>query len=218
MPEQNVELREFGVKDPNRYWSRRESEGRTGERRLHRFLGGLVDEMFAQGTKVLDCGVGSGHVFRLCSQKHQTYGVEISSEAIATYAGGTERIKQADLNDGIPDFGFKFDVIIASMVLHWLTDPLKFLRQAKGMLSPGGSMLVVIPNITFYRYRIGYLFGRFPPISRSHKNFQAPSEVEQMFREAGLRIERRLSPRRSIRAAIAPSLFSTDIVYVLRPA
>ncbi|MBE3040729.1 MAG: class I SAM-dependent methyltransferase, partial [Chloroflexi bacterium] len=99
--------------------------------------------MFTQGAKVLDCGVGSGHVFRLCSQRHQTYGVEISSEAIATYAGGTEKIKQADLNDGIPDFGFKFDVIIVSMVLHWLTDPLKFLRQAKGMLSPGGSMLVV---------------------------------------------------------------------------
>jgi 2-polyprenyl-3-methyl-5-hydroxy-6-metoxy-1,4-benzoquinol methylase len=214
---QDMEPREFGVKDPNEYWSRRESQGKTGERRLHRFLSNLVDEMFAPGAKVLDCGVGSGHVFRLCSQKHDTYGVEISSAAIAMHDAGTEKIKQADLNNGIPSFGINFDVIVASMILHWLTNPLEFLLRAKGMLSSRGCIILVIPNITFYRYRIAYLFGKFPPISQSHKNFQVPSEVERMFGDAGLKIDKRLSPRHSVRARFAPTLFSTDIVYVLRP-
>ena len=210
------QVRKFGVDDPNVYWLNRRDEGRTGERRLHRFLRDLVDEIVPAGSTVLDCGVGSGHVFRLCSEKHQTYGVELSSNAIKTYKFPTDNIRQADLNDGIPDFGTKFDVIIASMVLHWLDDPSEFLCRAKDKLSQQGHLFVVIPNIIFYRYRVAYLFGKFPPISLSHKNFQVPAEVERMFQNAGFSIEQRLSPRNSIRAKILPTLFSTDIVYVLK--
>jgi tRNA A-37 threonylcarbamoyl transferase component Bud32/2-polyprenyl-3-methyl-5-hydroxy-6-metoxy-1,4-benzoquinol methylase len=210
--------RRFGVDDPDLYWQRRKNENRIRERRLHRFLSDLVDEIAAvNGGKVLDCGTGAGHVFRLCMKKHETYGIELSSEAIAAYDFPAHNIKQADLNKGIPDFGIKFDVIIASMVLHWLDDPCKFLRQAKVKLGEQGRLLVVIPNITFYRYRIAYLFGKFPPISLSHKNFQVPAEVEHMFRKSGFNIERRLSPRKSIRARLLPTLFSPDIVYVLKP-
>lgn len=209
--------RKFGVNNVDEYWLQRSNNDRTGERRLHRFLANLVNRMFDQEATVLDCGVGSGHVFRLCMEKHQVYGVELSSEAIAKYDFPTDNIKQADLNTGIPEFSAKFDVIIVSMLLHWLDDPQKFLCQAKTILSERGRLLIVIPNITFYRYRIGYLFGKFPPISLSHKNFQVPAEAEDMFDKAGLSIEKRLSPRKSIRAKLSPTLFSTDIVYVLKP-
>jgi len=212
-----VKLRKFGVENPDEYWLHRQEENRVLERRLHRFLSSLVNEMFPRKARVLDCGVGSGHVFRLCSEKHETYGVELSAKAIAMCDFPTNNIKQADLNNGIPEFGVRFDVIIASMLLHWLNNPHEFLCQAKDNLSPQGRLIVVIPNITFYRYRIAYLFGQFPPISSSHKNFQTPEEVEQMFEKAGLKVEKRLSPRKSIRAKLWPALFSTDIVYVLKP-
>ena len=81
----DVELRKFGVGNSDEYWSQRREESRVSERRLHRFLSSLVDEMFPYKAKVLDCGVGSGHVFRLCSEKHETYGVELSAEAIAMF-------------------------------------------------------------------------------------------------------------------------------------
>ena len=212
-----MKLREFGVGNPDEYWLHRQEKDRVSERRLHRFLRALVDEMFSHKARVLDCGVGSGHVFRLCSEKHETYGVELSAEAIAMCDFPTNNIKQADLNNGIPQFGVRFDVIIASMVLHWLDKPHEFLCQVKDNLSPQGRLIAVIPNITFYRYRIAYLFGHFPPISLSHKNFQTAAEVEQMFETAGLKIEKRLSPRRTIRAKLWPTFFSTDIVYVLKP-
>lgn len=213
-----MKLRKFGVENLDEYWSHRREESRVSERRLHRFLSSLVNEMFPRKARVLDCGVGSGHVFRLCSERHETYGVELSAEAIAMCDFPINNIKQADLNNGIPKFGVMFDVIIASMVLHWLNKPHEFLCQAKDNLSPQGRLIVVIPNITFYRYRIAYLFGRFPPISLSHKNVQTAAEVEQMFETAGLKIEKRLSPRRSIHAKLWPAFFSTDIIYVLKPA
>lgn len=209
-------LRKFGVGNPDDYWVQRRAQSRASEGRLHRFLNELVDELFPRGARVLDCGAGSGHLFRLCRQKHETHGVEFSAEAIAMCDCPTDNILQADLNDGIPEFGMKFDVVVASMVLHWLNEPLEFLEQAKNILSVAGRLIVAIPNITFYRYRLAYLLGRFPPISCSHKNFQVPAEITQMFRQAGFEIERRLTPKKSIEAKLWPTLFASNIVYVLR--
>ncbi len=210
-------IRQFGVKDADAYWQKRYNNNDTSARRLHRFIASLIDEEFPSGARVLDCGVGSGHVFRMCRQRHTLYGVEQSTEAISRYDFPVDNIKQADLNNGIPDFGVKFDVIVVSMVLHWLNQPEDFLRQAISQLSEKGKMLIVIPNIVFYKHRLAYLFGKFPPVSLSHKNFQTPPETEKMFRQAGYIIERKLTPRKYWRAKLWPNLFSTDIVYLLRP-
>jgi len=212
----NAKIRKFGVDNPDRYWLQRKDEKRLSERRLHKFLSNLVEEIVSKKDgKILDCGMGAGHVFCNCQKKHETYGVEISSEAIALYDFPTDNVRQADLNNGIPEFGVKFDAIIASMILHWLIAPHDFLKQAKNMLSECGKLVVVIPNITYYRFRIAYLLGKFPPISLSHKNFQVPTEAEQMFKQAGFKIERRMSPKKSIKTKLWPTLFATDIVYVL---
>lgn len=214
-----VTIRKFGVENPDAYWQQRKDQNRVAEGRLHRFISDLVDKIAPErGGNVLDCGVGSGRVLRLCAQKHDVYGVEVSAEAIAMCDSPQENIKQADLNEGIPEFGVKFDVIVASMILHWLDDPLAFLCQARQMLSERGCVLAAIPNITYYRYRLGYLFGKFPPISLSHKNFQAPAEAQTMFAKAGYEVKKRLSPKRSIGAMLLPTLFSQNIVYVLRPS
>jgi 2-polyprenyl-3-methyl-5-hydroxy-6-metoxy-1,4-benzoquinol methylase len=210
-------IRKFGVDHADTYWRDRQNENRVTERRLHRFLRDIADQIAPDGGKVLDCGMGAGHVFRLCSEKHETYGVEMSSQAIAMYDFPIDNVRQADLNEGIPSFSVKFDVIILSMVLHWLDDPEKFIRTIDQYLSPTGRLVVVIPNITNYHYRIGFLFGKFPPISPSHKNFQTPCEVEQMIEKAHCRIEQVLSPKKSFKTRFWPRLFSTDIVYVLKP-
>ncbi len=213
------DIRTFGVKSADEYWQKRQEIKSTSERRLHRFLADCIGRQAGQGGAVLDCGMGSGHVFRLCHERggQTMYGVEMSSHIIDGYPFPTDNIRQADLNEGLPDFGVAFDVISASMLLHWLDDPSGFLRQAAGMLSSSGCLLIVIPNITYYRYRIGYLFGKFPPISLSHKNFQTPTEFEAMAEECDLEIFQKMSPKAKWRAKHWPNLFSQDIVYVLRP-
>src|SRR5205814_2121438 len=142
------QIRTFGVKDHDAYWQKRRVADDVKERRLHRFLASLADEFAPNGGKVLDCGVGDGHTFRLCSEHHDVWGVEMSAEAIALSGCPPEKIRQADLNEGIPDFGFRFDVIIVSHVMHWLADPGKFLDQARDQLSRDGKLVLLIPNIT----------------------------------------------------------------------
>ncbi|HUT59111.1 MAG TPA: class I SAM-dependent methyltransferase [Phycisphaerae bacterium] len=214
----NERIRRFGVADPDRYWRERQARGAVGQRRLHRFLAGRIDALCPAGGKVLDCGVGSGHVFRLCRGRHEMYGVETSAHAIAGYDFPTDNIRQADLNAALPDFGVRFDVILLSMLLHWLDDPARLLVEARDRLEPGGRVIAVIPNIAYYRHRLAYLFGKFPPISLSHRNFQTAAEFEEMARRCGLQIEKRTSPKRKLRARLWPTVFSQDLVYILTPA
>jgi 2-polyprenyl-3-methyl-5-hydroxy-6-metoxy-1,4-benzoquinol methylase len=211
--------RQFGISDHDDYWRERKAASRTSEKRVHRFILQMIQEYYPKGGRVLDCGVGDGHVFRLCRQNnYETYGVEYSKEAISWYEFPHETIRQADLNNGIPDFGVKFDAIVVSMVLHWLANPEKFLRDAERSLTPNGRIFVNIPNITNYHYRIGFLFGKFPTVSLSHKNFQTPAECEEMFAAAGYRIETMAPTKPSFKARLWPRLFGSDILYVLNPA
>ncbi len=210
-------VRSFGIDDANAYWQTRKLNHRTGQKNIHRLIAKLIDKYVTDGGRVLDCGVGSGHIFRLCLSKYEMYGVEMSDLAISDYELPTNNIIKEDLNNGIPDFGIKFDAIVASWIIHWLKEPHAFLRNAKNILNNTGIIIINIPNITYYRYRIAYLFGKFPPISLSHQNFQTPSEFENMLRSCGLKIIEKTTPKRTIRAKLRPTLFSRDIVYVTAP-
>jgi 2-polyprenyl-3-methyl-5-hydroxy-6-metoxy-1,4-benzoquinol methylase len=208
-------IRSFGVTDADAYWASRQGAADTAEHELHRQIARLSNEIKPAGGKLLDCGVGDGHVFRLCSEKHDVFGVEISAHAIATCGCPADKIKQTDLNQGIPDFGFTFDIIVVSHVLHWLDRPDLFLDQVHARLTKGGSLLIVIPNITLMSYRLDFLRAKFPPLSLSHRNFQTPAEFETMANQQGWKVDQLITPRKGLRARLWPKLFGKHLIYAL---
>jgi 2-polyprenyl-3-methyl-5-hydroxy-6-metoxy-1,4-benzoquinol methylase len=147
----------------------------------------------------------------------RVYACDLSADVLAGYDFPLAGVKQLDLNQAFPDFGVRFDAIVASWLLHWLDDPGGFLAEAARHLSPGGKLIVNVPNITFLRYRLEFLRGKFPEISLSHRNFQTPTEIEAMISRGPLAIRRRTSPRLAPHRRWWPKLFSRDIVYVLAP-
>lgn len=213
----NDKLRMFGVHNPDQYWVDREAAGRTARKRVHYFIKDLVSSCVNSPANVLICGVGDGHEYRLCAEDFNTWGVEFSQYAIDQYEFNTDKIIKADLNHSIPEFSVQFDAITVSMVLHWLDDPEQFLRRAKASLTATGKLIVIIPNITYYRYRLKYLFGHFPPISASHRNFQTPAEVEHLFMLSGYKINKRTASKQVFKSKMWPTLFATDVGYILEP-
>lgn len=211
-------VREFGVRNADDYWRTRHEQAKTGERRLHRALARLVEQLAAPGSHILECGPGEGHVLRRCSARHPVHAIEYSAEVVRGYDFPLQSLHQVDLNEGIPEFDVLFQVIIVSCVLHWLDRPAAFLQQAANLLAPEGRLVVNIPNITHFKYRLQFLLGKFPAISLSHKNFQTPGEFEAMAGECGLHIERRMAPKPVPHVQLWPRLFSHDLVYVLAPS
>lgn len=213
----HVPIRKFGISDPDRYWREREAGAKTNERRLHRFLVASMRRLFPDGGTVLDCGVGDGHVTRLARQHFQTYGVEYSPEAFKFYDFPTDNITLADLNRGIPEFPVAFDVIMLSMILHWLDDPVGFLREATMRLTPRGRIIAVMPNLANYEHRWSLLRGRWPAFSLSHRNFLVADEWREVFTHTGLAVEWFGSDKRDLRNRLWPRVFAKSLIFILRP-
>lgn len=144
--------------------------------RLEQQLGGR------QGS-ILDVGSGPGLFLALGRERGwQVTGVEPSQRASA-YSQDTLKLDVRNIfldRDTAPTLG-KFDVVNMGEVLEHLTDPAEMLTIAKGLLKPGGVLLLIVPND----------FNPFQNILRDHLAFQpwwvAPPHHLNYFSHASLK-------------------------------
>ena len=208
-------MKPAGIKDYDTYWNDRIRRGHFDFTDVHRKIIETAKEALGPAkARVLDCGVGPGHVFKALSEHYETHGIEISDKAFDLYAFDTSRIRVWDLNRGLPDYDRPMDLIIASRIIHHLADPAGFVRAVWRTLGHHGWFVGVIPNIFYYHHRLKFLFGTFPPISIAHVNFQTGPDFERMVCAEGFRLHRLTTPKKTIRAALWPTVFSQDLIYV----
>ena len=67
-----------------------------------------------------------------------------------------------NLDEGIPDFLSKFDVIVAGELLEHIYFLNKFLQGIKKLLKPKGYFVLSLPNICALKSRVKMLFGKLP--------------------------------------------------------
>lgn len=207
----------FGVTDYDTYWEKRIARKHYNMMDVHRKIVETAISLLGKGqARVLDCGVGPGHVFRALSEYYETYGLEISEKAFSLYDFDSRRIRLWDLNQGLPPDMAPMDIIIASRIIHHLQDPEGFVRSVGTLLKDSGWFIGVIPNICYYHHRLKFLFGRFPPISSAHVTFQTGPDFEQMVCREGFRRHRLTTPKKTIRAKLWPTVFSQDLIYVFQ--
>ena len=113
--------------------------------------------------RILDVGCGSGALARTIRAEWPAEMVGITYSAAEADLGRDvfAQVHVADLNqfDAAP-LG-RFDAIICSHVLEHLSHPDELLRRLRPALNPGGSLLVALPNILFWRQRLLFLRGHF---------------------------------------------------------
>jgi SAM-dependent methyltransferase len=206
-----------GMKDYNTYWDQRIQKGHFQFTDVHRKIIETATETVGPGkARVLDCGVGPGHVFKRLSEYYEVYGIEISERALELYDFGVDRIRVWDLNRGLPTYDRPMDLIIASRIVHHLADPVAFVRDVGRTLRDHGWFMGVIPNICYYHHRLKFLVGKFPPVSSAHVNFQTGPEFERMVCAEGFRLHRLTTPKKTLRARLWPTVFSQDLIYVFQ--
>lgn len=147
---------------------------------------------------VLELGCGSGAMTSaLRAQGCRVTGVELDPQAAAKAAEFAERVVLADLDQpGALDelAGERFDIVLAGDVLEHLRDPGPLLVAAARLLTDEGYLVASIPNIAHGSTRLGLLQGRWDYaddglLDRTHLRFFTRTTVEELFTEAGLRIE-----------------------------
>lgn len=155
----------------------------------------LVLSMVPPGAhRVLDVGCGGGDNARhlhAADPGIEVVGLTHSVQEAEIAAPHMDAVHVVDLEHGLTDaamadWGEPFDLLLFSHVLEHLTDPVAVLRRCLTRLTPGGHVLIAVPNVLEWRTRMQFLRGHFVYaehgiMDRTHMRFftyhTAPTEL-----------------------------------------
>ena len=180
-------------------------------------------------SRVLDLGCGSGKfATRARAAGHRVVGVDRAESE-----GVRDRMNlfvRADLNAGIPQqahVAAGYDVVVAANVLQHLVHPDQLLREIRGVLRPGGQVLVCVPNGVHWYARLRFASGRFDYDRRGlldadHLRFFTRSSLRRLVARTGYDVlgeQVGSLPWRGQRALarVLPNLFGYQLVIRLTP-
>jgi len=98
---------------------------------------------------IVDLGCGLGNLTRILAERWpsaRVIGIDSSPEMLgqAKPIPGRLEFVQADIGSWAP--GEAVDVLLSNAALHWIPDHAAFLARLTGMLAPGGTLAVQMPN------------------------------------------------------------------------
>jgi SAM-dependent methyltransferase len=103
------------------------------------------------GRTVLEVGCGAGSLLQpLRERGFRSTAMDLSAAMVAGYVrrarrlGLAPRVVRADAED-LPFAESAFDAVVAIGLLEYLPAPRRFLREARRVLRPGGSLLLSVP-------------------------------------------------------------------------
>lgn len=184
--------------DWDRYGREIYEGGRAQERARRSFFRALLGQLsppLTQGETLLDVGSGPGHLIAVANELGlRATGIEPDQRTRIKAAGriGTSALlgESAGFGGGLGPY----DLVVFSHVLEHMPDPFRAMKQAVGVLAPGGRVIVRVPNVGSPAARcLGVNWRWFcPPI---HLHYFSRVGLRKLFGRTGLVIERELEAR-----------------------
>lgn len=187
---QNTDLKAF--------YNRVYKKGERGHYTQFRLQQGTMPEEFAavfalmswDGKRVMDVGCGTGDMCGMIANAgaKSVLGVDFSDTAIAEAQSKYQAPNLTFLCGDVKMIDDRFDVIISNGTLEHMDDPFKTLKMLKGMLTPGGSLILTSPNWLNPRgYILQTLWHLFrAPITLADLHYLTPLDFEEWSKELGM--------------------------------
>jgi methionine biosynthesis protein MetW len=185
----------------------------------------LISRLIPTGSRVLDLGCGDGALlaFLIETKGVDARGIELNPElAQAAVARGVS-VYQGDLESSLREYPDRaFDYVLLSQTVQETRRPLKVLTE---MLRIGSHAIVAFPNFGHWRVRFSHLMSGRAPQTRlfPHAWHASPNihfltvlDFEELTREQGWLVERRLFLSGSRRISHFPNLCAEIAVYLLK--
>ena len=144
--------------------------------------------------RLLDVGCGSGYLAKLLKTRAPglvVHGVDISSRALERARSYVDQVWHVDLDKAdLPVAAEQYETVTCVEVLEHLYDPDHTLREITRVLTRGGRVVVTVPNLAYWRYRLDLLRGRVPSpaVDRRHLHQFDHRLFAETLTRAGLRV------------------------------
>ncbi len=161
-----------------------------------------------KGARLLDVGCGTGAILEMFSKKYETYGQDVSQQAIE-FCGkrGLGNLFCGTL-DQLPVPPNGFDIVTALDVIEHIEDDLGVLKQMSTLLSPTGRLVITVPAFPS-------LWSAHDIVTH-HKRRYVKSTLRAVLTQAGFRVEHIsyfnffLFPVAAVRRMLARATHSRD--------
>ncbi len=115
-------------------------------------------------STILDVGCGGGSLAGILKGLgHTVDGITISEEEHASAGTYCREVFIHNLEKGLPEKVLHnwYDYIVCSHVLEHIVYPKKLLSDSRKILTPGGRLIVALPNLMHYKSRMKLVSGNF---------------------------------------------------------
>lgn len=202
----------------------------------------ILMRLIPPGSRVLELGCASGYLSGYMEQALgcRVTGLEFDPAATAIAATRCSEVYTVDLD--APDAlataasSAPYDVLLAAAVLEHIKQPRRVLAEARGLLKPGGLVIVSLPNVAHWQIRLKLLAGSFDYedygiMDRTHLCLYTLKTGRELVESQGYTVEQiliagsglqnvlsGLSQRLSLSTPplIFPGLFGYELIYVAR--
>ncbi len=152
-----------------------------------------IISLMTKSGRALDVGSSSGLLTESLLQRGiKSIGVDLLSPSLASRH--FEKYEQHDLEH--PEtlkFGREFDYIIMADIVEHLRGAMPLLTQVRSFLKPDGRIIISVPNIAIWFYRLSLLIGRFnygPKgiLDYTHVRLYTLDTINQLVERSGYKI------------------------------
>ncbi len=126
-----------------------------------------ISQSIDSNSNFLDCGASNGwtfdHIAKRCRvMPSQYYGIEWDESFVKYGQKRGLNIVLGDLNKGLPYDTGTFSCVYALSILEHLLNPCRLLKDCHRVLSSGGRLVLLTPNISTYFTAFFILLGKMP--------------------------------------------------------
>ncbi len=143
-------------------------------------------------SKILEPGCGTGQTLTLLSDRHETFGLDISRAALSLAQNSCKNPVLGSIFN-IPFRNNTFDLVYNSGVIEHFRDPhnVEAIKEMARITKPSGKVIIIVPNTLCFWYMTG------KHVAVMLKNFEfgyeenySPARLEQAINRAGMKVEK----------------------------
>ncbi|MCX6685813.1 MAG: class I SAM-dependent methyltransferase [Methanoregula sp.] len=151
-----------------------------------------IETNLPEGSKILEAGCGTGQTLSPLSERHETYGLDISRAALKLAQDNCKFPVLASIFN-LPFDDNTFDLVYNSGVIEHFKDPenIDAIKEMARVTKPSGRVIIIVPNTLCLWYKVGKF------VAVMMKNFEfgyeedySPRRIKDATRRGGLIIER----------------------------